>query len=849
VPEEKPEQETPVLAKPALSVLLSALVSRAMDWVRRKWGILAFCVFLAMLIFQWTLPGKRAAVEVQSAGEYLRQAKLEMREAYCRAEAGQVRSEIQALKRARWNLENLAYFHPDAPEERAGRMLLGKAVLRRSQIDPAAPRRDYMVAEAAFRTASKVRGARRPVIAYYLARIAEQTGKPQDALEGYLQLVALAQSRDYAELAVERGDSSRPAADVWSLSAEEAEELHLSDLPFEIARLYESLGQKPEAMRYYLDYCARPGPGMRRYEARLRLGLLSEELGRPKEAGEHYARLIEMAPPPPLSKEAHFRAGMVRFGLKEWDKALEDFAEARGEYPFDEFDGPAKLMKGRTFLAKGQEAAGRKELREAAEEFATSEVGPAARLWLADALLEIGKWDEAEAELTALAEMPKALVAKNRYFAPGDAIERLGKIADYFRDLKKFDRAIAIHRHLMANYAVEADTYHFLVADELTRKARLAADAERADSLAAAAREYWSIVEESPGSPVVGDAAFRAAEEFFEAGRYLEAYGAYEEFYKLFASQDPRAGCARYYQALCAIELGNWAEAERLLRNEIIERPDNIFAYLSALALGKLRLKWGDYQEALEIFQTLLASNAVTPESAVWRGALFALGQAHYAASRALLAPAQDEPLSKEARRREAARHAAEAIRRLEEALERFPLGEIRPSTPQPQVEELKADRLEATFTLGCAYMDAGEPAKARKYFAEIVSAEPAPAALALPLKAPAAERRFLAHVYLGQCLFQEGKYREARESYTTALDRYILRSEAPWIRWQIGRCYVGEGKSDLARHWFRRAAVAYKNLPEGKKDPYETELLAGYENFWSDRGTAALQDAEWRAP
>ena len=113
--------------------------------------------------------------------------------------------------------------------------------------------------------------------------------------------------------------------------------------------------------------------------------------------------------------------------------------------------------------------------------------------------------------------------------------------------------------------------------------------------------------EQAPGADRPAGQVFATAEE-----KYKTAAAAFEGVERRYASVDV-AVRAKYYGALCRIRLGQYAEAERALR-ELVERDGqpHLMSDLARMALAELYRKSGQTDKAVEAYRRVASDPDTT---------------------------------------------------------------------------------------------------------------------------------------------------------------------------------------------------------------------------------------------
>ena len=127
------------------------------------------------------------------------------------------------------------------------------------------------------------------------------------------------------------------------------------------------------------------------------------------------------------------------------------------------------------------------------------------------------------------------------------------------------------------------------------------AEAERAFSDAAEIF-HAPVVGEAPESapPSTSNQTYASERE-----KYEKAMGAFEGVYRRYGSTPPGQR-ARYYSALCAIELGKFVDADKELREIAAKGGDALEPALARLALADSARRQGHTQDAIEGYRKLV---------------------------------------------------------------------------------------------------------------------------------------------------------------------------------------------------------------------------------------------------
>ena len=158
-----------------------------------------------------------------------------------------------------------------------------------------------------------------------------------------------------------------------------------------------------------------------------------------------------------------------------------------------------------------------------------------------------------------------------------------------------------------------------------------AREAERAFVDAMAAFEAPVAAELAPGSERPGGQVFATAED-----KYKTAAAAFEGVERRYGSLDIAAR-AKYYAALCRIQLGQYGEAEKVLREVQGRGGRGLLPDLARLGLGELFQRAGETDKAVEAWRAVASDPDTTlpRDYALWSLAGTLEDAGRFAAARA----------------------------------------------------------------------------------------------------------------------------------------------------------------------------------------------------------------------
>jgi tetratricopeptide (TPR) repeat protein len=349
-----------------------------------------------------------------------------------------------------------------------------------------------------------------------------------------------------------------------------------------------------------------------------------------------------------------------------------------------------------------------------------------------------------------------------------------------------------IYRNWGENFLEEAERLPPERAEQRRKEARFALR-RAGDSCTEIARELFTS-RDYPEQLWNAAAAYFAGHDFRSAARMIRMY--------LKNETDPRG--ARDAQALvdlgeAEISLGETDAALEALQGCMGRHPHDVAVYRARLLAHRAAIAQGDLKQAEAFLRENLDGEQLTPASKEWRESLFALGDLLHLAGRD-----------------------AEAIPRLEEALQRYP------EAPQAvSARYLLADssrRLALTLRSGLAKEVSSTARNDRRaeidrHFLRALEVYAALQSdlsrrdtedLAEPEKAVLRNARFA----LGDVYRDLGRYAEALRAYQSAANHYSLRPEALDAYLQIANVYRRMNRPAEARTSLEQARIALRRIP-----------------------------------
>lgn len=493
------------------------------------------------------------------------------------------------------------------------------------------------------------------------------------------------------------------------------------------------------------------------------------------------------------------------------ETAIEKLRSAQGRNAAPPVAAASEYMIGRCQQGLGDDRAALEEFDQAASRYLETEAGVAAGFDAAELLRRENRNAESLARYRAvLGSLEGGRKFQNAWIGAEELRTRALAAYQQFLKARQFELAIEL-----------AGLLPPLLGDE--RSLQLAAEAHR----------QWGrqLQSQTGGSPAqIAERDDQAWRKLREAGRqYLQladARRAAREFPDdlyaaaecLLAGHDFTAAAAAFRKYLAAesrrrrpralIGLGEALLAEGLPEKALEPLAEcmefhvrDAAVYEARLLASQARLEMGDEKAAEALLLDNLDGEALTPASQEWRDSLFALGRLLYQAGRY-----------------------AEAIKRLEEAVERYP------ALPQAgEARYLMAEacrrRAEQIRELAAAEATAEGRLLREREATQLLETSLAnydqqqDSLLIRQAQGPlsALDESILRNCFFarGAVLFELGQYPESIEAYSSATNRYHRRPEVLQAYLQIAACYRRLGKPVEARSTLEQAKYALQHLPE----------------------------------
>lgn len=427
----------------------------------------------------------------------------------------------------------------------------------------------------------------------------------------------------------------------------------LDDAQFGLARTYEVLGKKAEAVELYRQLANRPS-SPRAPESQFNLGARLYDQGEYQQAADAFLDVIRKFPQSDLVGHAEMNAGYAYYQLQDFAKAIEHFQAAQKT--------PADALVAGYWTGLSQKASG--DLAKASQTFASlTEKNSDAPL--AEAIffhwghteLRLGQFDKA---LTLFGNVyqrwPNGSLADDALYAASETAMRGGQLAlakklntdfesKFAESGLRFAQKVLATRLLIAEADQASGTAKTDLLEQAAKSAAAVVESSQLKDTTVAARLQWGRAlsaldrpAEIPQivSPILDDSAnvhpqdleaarLMRGHALLKTGKYTEAA---DDFTALLASPNvaDRAGILAGLVA-SRIEAKQWAEVvPNLTELKQADPQDTQFSALCTRA-GDLAFAAGNWTEAAQFFDLVVS---VGPQSSYFLAALSGLGHTQY---------------------------------------------------------------------------------------------------------------------------------------------------------------------------------------------------------------------------
>ncbi len=388
----------------------------------------------------------------------------------------------------------------------------------------------------------------------------------------------------------------------FSLARKTLSALYLSDKNFEADKVHFFLGETHFALTDYYSalehYKKVKDEGSHLYEMAL-LGKAYSyfNLKNYADAAYFFEEFIEKFPNSNYLLEAKLRLADSYYGTKNFEQAADiyDFVFMKHREEVNDF---AYYQYAKTLVNIGRNYDGITTLAELQKKFPKSRYADDAQYLIGWIYFRNGRYSKAIEQYRALLKKyPETELRPVVYSSLGDA----------YYNLRNYTQAVFYYKRLLDNFP---KTEYVLDAINGIQYAYVAAG--NPDKAARIIDEYMI---RNPYSKYSEKILIKKGELYFSSGKYDKAILAYKEFIATFPSS-MLVPDAYYWIGKSALKLNRTEEARYYFEYVINEYANSGSAISSALELGKIYSENGEYEKAVEIFDTVYVSTEPTEKKA-----------------------------------------------------------------------------------------------------------------------------------------------------------------------------------------------------------------------------------------
>jgi TolA-binding protein len=395
------------------------------------------------------------------------------------------------------------------------------------------------------------------------------------------------------------------------------------------------------------------------------------------------------------------------------------------------------------------------------------------------------------------------------YYNPWMSLDRIKSSAlgayQYFLTTQKFEIALQLTRMLQPVcpadqvLQLQAET-HAAWGQSLLNQAdkgpRNKADFIRRlarEQLRRAGKSYASLSEILPANKNYSDQVWNSATSYLQGQDYVNAERMFQVYLKNEAQR--RNAQALTYLGESLLAVNQLDKALEALKECIDLYPRDVIASHARLLAARAYEEKGDWRNAESLLSDNLNGDYLTPQSKEWRDSLFALGEMLHAEG-----------------------HYAEAVRRLEEAAERYP---DLPETIQARylaancyykMASADQDKLNKASTGSSSAILAKQ---VQELFSKALTRYEQVQAILVQdreeMELTAGQKAILRNSYfaIGNVLYAQGDYEASLKAYNTAANRYQIFPEVLDAYVQIANIYRKLNKPQDAKNALQQAKFA----------------------------------------
>ena len=351
------------------------------------------------------------------------------------------------------------------------------------------------------------------------------------------------------------------------------------------------------------------------------------------------ALIALIAVPAAAAPEDDYDLAVGLYQKERWDGAAEAFRSFLNANPDHPQAASARLYLGLSLVNADDNAAAREALREFVQRHPESKNLPDALYRIGEASYSLGDYQQAEQDFLAFLErfgdhdlaewaLPYLADAELRLNKPEEsaahfrqslekypsgslATESQFGLARAYEALDKPDEAVALYRKLAEGNGSRA-------APAQLRMATLLYDAE---DYGAAAKEFQTLIDRFPRSPLISAARLNAGFAYYRSGQFPQA----AEQLSAAAADEKQAAVATHWLGMAHKSQGDLDAAGEAFRKVVEQHGQRPIAAESLFQWADAELRGGNYDEAIRLFQQVADRN---PESTQAADAIHFAGEA-----------------------------------------------------------------------------------------------------------------------------------------------------------------------------------------------------------------------------
>jgi tetratricopeptide (TPR) repeat protein len=356
---------------------------------------------------------------------------------------------------------------------------------------------------------------------------------------------------------------------------------------------------------------------------------------------------------------------------------------------------------------------------------------------------------------------------------------------------------------------------------------------------------YARLAQARKAAPDYPDAIWLSAEHFYLGHDFQKAVEEYSRYIETGKAKNLAQAYVRRGQSL--LNLGDTDSALEQFQQVVAQHPTDHAAFEARYMVGVCHAQRREFDLAEKVWRSVLSWPDLSPKAVEWQQSLYSLGKLLYESGDAQLREA--ELLERQERTGEAdiARTGAfgrwgEAIASLDQYLQRYPdassAHEARYMLAMAwQKSALALERRFQAAETDNARIDlrskiVGRQEHALENFSQLLNE------LRLLFEEDRLDdygQTMLRNCYfdLARTCFELGRYEEAISAYSSAANRYPLRSETLTAYVQMSNCYTRLGKVAESRSMLEQARIILKQIPEvAFQSPTTTMNRADWEHW-----------------